>query len=56
MSTPYKRYISSAVCEGISKNGWPVVGVLFFLTSHQFIYLFILPNMAGIMGKIIINK
>ncbi len=40
MSAPYKQYISSAVCEGISKNGWPVVGVLFFLTSHQFIYFF----------------
>jgi hypothetical protein len=40
MSTPYKGYFSSAVCEGISKNGWPVVGVQFFLTSNQFIYLF----------------
>jgi len=41
MSAPYKGYFSSAACEKrISKIGWPVVGVLFFSTSHQFIYLF----------------
>jgi hypothetical protein len=50
MSAPYKGYFSSAVCEGISKNGWPVVDVLFFLTSHQFYFIF-LPNMVGIMGE-----
>jgi hypothetical protein len=46
MSTPYKRYISSAVCEGISKNGWPVVGVLFFFNIPP-IYLFIYSSQYG---------
>jgi hypothetical protein len=36
MSTPYKGYFSFAVCEGISKNGWLVGGVLFFSTSQFF--------------------
>jgi hypothetical protein len=40
MSTPYKGYFSPALCEGISKNGWPVVAVQFFFKNHQFIYLF----------------
>jgi hypothetical protein len=40
MGAPYKGYFSSAVCEGISNNGWPVVDVLFFLTSHQFYFYF----------------
>jgi hypothetical protein len=50
MSAPYKGYFSSAVCEGISKNGWPVVGVLFFFNIPP-IYLLILHNMVGIMRK-----
>jgi hypothetical protein len=54
MSALYKGHFSSAVCEGISKIGWPVVGVLFFLTSHQlFIYS---SQYGGYYGKKIINK
>jgi hypothetical protein len=55
MSTPYKRYISSAVCEGISKKWMACCWCSVFFNIPP-IYLFILPNMAGIMGKIIKNK
>jgi hypothetical protein len=53
MSAPYKRYISSAVCEGISKMDGLLLVFCFFNTSP--IYLFFLPNMVGIMGLMIIN-